>query len=51
MSTSTLVFAPFLGWNVLADALMVAFPALCIGADAARYLEALESQIQFLYYL
>lgn len=46
MSTSTFVFAPFLGWNVFAEALKKAFPALYIGADPATYLDVLESQIQ-----
>lgn len=47
MSTNTFVFAPFLGWNVIADAFKVAFPALFVGVGPATYLDALESQRHF----
>lgn len=41
MSATTFLFAPFLCYDVAASALMVAFPALYIGNNPARYLESL----------
>ena len=39
MSTSTFLFAPYLGYHVLTQALQVAFPALYIGNAPQAYLE------------
>ena len=43
MSTSTLLFAPFLGFDVTVSALAVAFPALYVGNSPAAYLGFLEA--------